>query len=155
MKPRLIAFLLILTITSCKKDYSYEGGPTHHDTTTTTSQQKCDLVTSKAIVQGLPMLQFEFEPPPWGHGYGIYVNQQDYDTYKLGDHYCWTPICYGIVRKYMTTTGVSHFSFGDIPFEADVAVPSEIYSNYNRGDNYCDIPRCGYVTNKQILMVHL
>lgn len=134
MKPPLIAFLLIATISSCKKEYSYEGAPTLPQK----PKQLCNIITDKHLVNDttghfmLGDLEYEAE---------LDVSLDVYNNYKLGAEYCNIPTCGYITSKY---TSFPHptITYCDSPtgrrtFSVTLVIPQSDYDKYKVGDLYC------------------
>ena len=134
MKLLLLVIILIASICSCKKDYSYEGGPTAPPK----QKQLCNIITDKYKVNdttGHFMLgDLEYEAD-------LNVSIAEYDSYKQGDTYCNIPTCGYITWKY-TDFPHSTITYADSPagqrtFSVTLSIPQADYDKYKVGDLFC------------------
>ena len=74
MKP-ILTLLLLAILASCKKEVDQP-------------QQKCDYITDKYFTdKGYLVLG---EAPPMGFGVTLSVSEQEYNSHKIGDYYCYS-----------------------------------------------------------------
>ena len=140
MKSRLLAILIIATISSCKKKYSYEDGPAPQPLTQK-PKQLCNIIVDRKQINDTTG---RFTLGDWGDYADIIVGIAEYNSYHLGSEYCNIPLCGQIAEKITFTSAMLSIRYvgyrdGEL-YNVIVPVTQQEYDKYNKGDYYCYTP---------------
>ena len=136
MKLRLLALVLIVTTFACKKEYSYEGGPTPPQK----QKQLCNSIVGKRVVNDSTG---NFMLGDWQHFASINVSIDVYNSHKVGDWYCDIPLCGRITNKQYFTNDPTFTWVGSVggrTYDVVQVVSQAEYDKYIVGDDYCYTP---------------